>query len=72
MSKAARARAARRQTPPPVGKRQPLSQRAIWLGAGTQPVGAIKSLLTHIRRCTEEADRDASRGLAGTRQRSAS
>jgi DNA-binding transcriptional LysR family regulator len=46
--------------------------RAIWLGAGTQPVGAIKHLLTHIRRCTDEADREASCRRSSARQKSAS
>src|ERR1700751_1404987 len=35
--------------------------RAIWLGGSAQPHGAIKSLLTHIGRCTEEFKRDTSR-----------
>src|SRR6202012_580113 len=35
--------------------------RAIWLGGSTQPAGAIKNLLTHIRCCTEELNREASR-----------
>jgi thiol-disulfide isomerase/thioredoxin len=34
MSKAARTRAARRQAPPPVGKRQTVSQRTVWLATG--------------------------------------
>jgi DNA-binding transcriptional LysR family regulator len=38
--------------------------RAIWLGGTAQPHGAIKSLLTHIGRCTEEFKRDMSRSRA--------
>src|SRR6201996_2517652 len=38
--------------------------RAIWLGGNAQPHGAIKSLLTHIGRCTAEFERDTSRSRA--------
>jgi thiol-disulfide isomerase/thioredoxin len=53
MSKAARIKAARRQTPPPIGKHQPLAARSIWLA--TAGVAAVIAIVVTVLLVTRPA-----------------